>query len=524
MRRLALFLVLAACGGAGPSVTRVVDGRPIEGRFVPPVAYELFLRGAIEAETGQLDSAIQAFEQTARLDPSDALVWTKLAETRCKKDVHDARIRVAIDKALELDPEFGPAHALLATCSDGGPEAARRAISAEPKDVPIATSMQDVLAAHPGAEDDARDRLTALALARPAPAAWLALYEWGNAHSDDALSLMAALQLAHGSASSTSALVDRAKLLAGDGALVSARTLAAALIDGPGRVTDALVARMAIDDGLAHGDRDAALRRAGRTHVPLSEVAARALAIGEPAIAREVANLVVSADPSDVSARLVLAAAGEANQDLRVVQKALVGAQPSNPPNGAAELVFARALARVGSDAVARSFAAAPVTDLLGGDALLVPLAVDLAARGVIGDRALPVEARIELALRNDDRATLETLSGGDARHRLAALVWTAGQESSPAVKSLAIALAKRSPNDPLVRASVLHLLATAEPSGAPAVAGALDLLRLDPSDPIALASSLRVLSTSPASVELTRAKARLAAVAVTPHELQLAY
>ena len=52
----------------------------------------------------------------------------------------------------------------------------------------------------------------------------------------------------------------------------------------------------------------------------------------------------------------------------------------------------------------------------------------------------------------------------------------------------------------------------------------ALELLRLGPIDPIAVASSLDVLGSTPsAAQDFTRAKARMALVAVTPHEHHLA-
>ncbi len=522
-------LLVAACGGAGPSVTRVVDGRPIEGRFMAPLAYELFLRGAIAEETGQFDEAIAAFERTAHLDPYDALVWTKIAESRCKKNMHDPRIVEALTQALRVDPEFGPALALDATCgaspqNETAVAQAQRAMAAEPTDAVLAATMENVIASRAHAESDARDRLVGLAVAHPTAGAWGALFQWGNAHADDVLSLMAAKQLAHTSAMWTQALCDRIKELAGDGALTEARALAAAVLDGPApHLTDPLCARLAIDEALARGDRDAVTRRTARTHVALSEVAARSLVIGNTSIALDLATLVTSADPADTSARMVLAAAGEARGDLDVVARAMSSARtPTAVPSAAVQLVFARALQRAGAPPVS-----APLSDLLGTDALLVPIAVDLVARSALSDRGLPPEARIELALRNDDRATLSAIADGDRRHHFAALVWTTGQETSTAVKTLGASLAARSPDDPLVHASLLRMLTTNPPppgSGPtdPLVESALDLLRLEPTNPIAIASSLTVLAAAPPSNDLTRAKAKMAVVAVTPHEHQL--
>ena len=96
-------------------------------------------------------------------------------------------------------------------------------------------------------------------------------------------------------------------------------------------------------------------------------------------------------------------------------------------------------------------------------------------------------------------------------------------------MKALGASLASRSPGDPLVHASLLRMLTMNPlPPGSgptdPLVESALNLLRLEPTNPIAIASSLTVLATLPPSNDLTRAKAKMAAVAVTAHEHQLAF
>ncbi len=77
--------LVAACGPSSTSVVRGVDGRTVEGRFVAPEQYALFLRGALAQASGQLEDAIAAYEKLAASDKSDAEVFTRLAEVRCAR-------------------------------------------------------------------------------------------------------------------------------------------------------------------------------------------------------------------------------------------------------------------------------------------------------------------------------------------------------------------------------------------------------------------------------------------------------
>src|SRR5437667_12203 len=61
-------------------------------------------------------------------------------------------------------------------------------------------------------------------------------------------------------------------------------------------------------------------------------------------------------------------------------------------------LAFARMLARAVSESeAARALAATPREALVLGDALVAPLAADLAARGILPENDLPLDAAVEL-------------------------------------------------------------------------------------------------------------------------------
>src|SRR6185295_8449728 len=67
--RLASLLALALAGCAEPGVTRIVDGRPTEGRFISGAAYAYFARGASAEAAGELIPAIRGFTAASVEDP-----------------------------------------------------------------------------------------------------------------------------------------------------------------------------------------------------------------------------------------------------------------------------------------------------------------------------------------------------------------------------------------------------------------------------------------------------------------------
>ncbi|HEY1959028.1 MAG TPA: hypothetical protein VGH28_25620, partial [Polyangiaceae bacterium] len=134
-------LGVAACGGSGGQVTRIVDGRTVEGHFVGPEAYGSFLRGAIEEAHGALEKAAESYEAVARVDDSDPEVFARIARVRCERDPHDARAQEAIARALELDADYGPALAAAAICGGGDVGTLARAARAEPRDVSVQVAV-----------------------------------------------------------------------------------------------------------------------------------------------------------------------------------------------------------------------------------------------------------------------------------------------------------------------------------------------------------------------------------------------
>ncbi len=521
---LALGAACAGCRGAMPPVSRVVDGRTVEGQFVGARAYALFLRGAVAEESGRLDEAIRDYEAVTAWDTGDAEVFARIAAVRCKRDPADPRAREAVIHALSIDPQYGPAWAAAAACATPAEAMAdlRKAAAAEPASIRVQLSFTDALD-RAGAPAEAGRRLVALTLAEPqSGAAWSALGAWAEAHDDVALAARAWAELARVAPMRQAEVARRAAALAGEGQLAPARDVAAALLrarrrrdhGGAPLSQDLLrpVALLAVDSALARGDGDAARAFATAGHLRLDEVAARAVALGQGGIARAIAGEVAAADPKDAGARLILAAGGDASA-LAGDGAGVASASPL------ACLVFLRALTRGAGDEAARAaygaLACAPVPD----DAVATPIAVDLAARGVLPDAALGPAARVELALRMQravsgvDRARL------DARHRFALLAYDS--PASPEAARLAARFARRHSRDPLVLSGMVRVAAASGHA-----LGARDgeaIAQAAPSDPIVYAALVQALTPKQPGAA-ARVRARLAAVAVTPAERRLAY
>jgi hypothetical protein len=340
----------------------------LEGRFVAPESYELFLRGEIALDAGEAPHAIAAFEALSLRDPLDALVWWKLASALCLDNVHDARISRALHRIRTLEPQLLGADPAISPC--------RR----------VALAAGAV--ADGSIEATGRDRLLGAALAEGATLSWQAVRAWAAAHGDDGLETLAAKRLAGRSDACTLELAMRASATAGQGRLALARAIAAAVVDAPGdslRPAHRDVARLAIDEALARGDESLASKRAARSGTGLTDVAVRALAMSRYSIATKFAELVRLADPADIDARMVLFAAGAAASDPRALALSIADvSEVARTAGVAANLVFAMTLVRIAPD----SAKALPRLQVRGGldgrDALLVPIAAELADLGVV--------------------------------------------------------------------------------------------------------------------------------------------
>ncbi len=105
------------------------------------------------------------------------------------------------------------------------------------------------------------------------------------------------------------------------------------------------------------------------------------MALGRPAIARAEAELLLSADPADASARIALVAAADLAGDLSLLSRAMNGLPSrSTPPSPLARLLFAVVLdRRVGAGAARAWLGVEP--SIPTGDALLDATAARVRAR-----------------------------------------------------------------------------------------------------------------------------------------------
>jgi hypothetical protein len=227
-----------------------------------------------------------------------------------------------------------------------------------------------------------------------------------------------------------------------------------------------------------------------------------------------VARATLAADPNDAGARMVLAASAEARGDSSTMRAAFTTPSRTQSAPAAACALLARALLRASSADAARTAMTALACDPVArDDGLVVSLWVDLAARGVIAEASLPPEGRIELAFRKREPLG-ETPRDLDVRHELLARAQRDPKDAR--ATELATKLARRSPSDPIVLAS---LLAVARAHGQTLD----DLARAalaPPADPVLDGALLEALpSTAP---ERTRIRTRFAALAATPAERAL--
>jgi cytochrome c-type biogenesis protein CcmH/NrfG len=528
MRALILASLIAAvgCGGAR-AVTRVVDGREIAGRYIEPEAYADFLRGVLAQERGDHQEALRGFAAAAERDGDEPEIWVRYAAVRCAMRPGDPEAERALDRALARDSENARAWAVRASCALGRNDAAASARAAEASLAldPRAVDVRLLLARALDRSGESRAAKAALVTITAEhghlAAAWDALGTWAESKGDFATAARAWRELARVAPHRRADVAAAAVRLAGMGDLSSGRAVAAAALDasaesGAGRVPVA-AARLAIDQALLAQDGALARARATRGHVPLEEVAGRAWLIGAHAVARETAELVASADPGAAGARLVAALAAERAGDPAALARSLQGVS-----RGAASVSAATACALAGRMAqMAGVDGARGVLDALraeGADAddvLVTPVAVELAAMGILREETLSPNALVELAAR---RREAPRTAGAklDPRHRLLASVLA--QPIPDDARALALHLNGAVGRDPIVTFAVTRL-ALAE--------GRVDvepgkLLASDPADPLLLGVAVDVAKTSGKADAAAPFRSRLTAVARTPAERAL--
>lgn len=411
MHSFALLVALGAFGaidvgcGAEARVVRVYDGRIVEGRYVSSEAYAAFLRGVLAEENGDLKAALTAYGVAVVEDEDDPELVSRIGEARCKLDPKDPLADRAFDTALKTDPTSASALAAKGRCAlargrtDEAFELARRAAAQDPSNVGLQALV--VRAGASRTDAAAREQAIALTLAYGENSlAWDALIVWGRAHHDAEL-VARGLQGLLRVAPARSIEAERAvtALLEG-GELVLARRLACAVSDAPREMgvigpRDATVARLAVDEALVRGDRAVALARATRGHVPLAEVAARALLLDKKEIAASIAASVADADPGASGAVMVRAALTAAGTGAPGKARADVLARITDRPPELCALIFADRLgAAAGSDVAKQWLARITRTPMAVRDPLGGPLAKDLADRGILPVADLPAELR----------------------------------------------------------------------------------------------------------------------------------
>jgi len=493
---LAFALLIVGCAGE-PRVVRVFDGHIVEGAYVPPEAYAAYLKGVLAEEAGDLKSALAAYEQAARDDDEDPEPLTRVGDIRCKIDPKNRAADDAFNQALKVDSAYAPALAAQARCSLARGNATegvatldkvgagdRASITFEALFVKIAAQR----GGSSGADAKARERAIALTVASgDNPAAWDALIAWGRGKSDAELLARGFEGLARTAPARSREVEAGALELLGIGQTNLARRVAVAVSDasaesGIRNVHDATVARLAIDEALLNGKLDRARVRATRGHVPVAEVAARALMLERTEIAVVLAKEVALADPTSGGAAMVLAAV--AAREGRPVSAHLKGSKeaPTDRPPAACVLVLAERLAAMGGGGStaaaaesARAWAArVGPSPMAAHDPLTGPLAVDLAARGVFAETALPLEWRLELAARRREAPpTIDAQAARDLDPKHMLLWHVLVDPTGAPAKTLLARLAPSAERDPIVGFALVRAALASGAVGAGAVAGA---------------------------------------------------
>jgi hypothetical protein len=527
-------LLLAGCV-LEPRVVRVYDGRLVEGPYVPPEAYAAYLRGVLAEESGDLATALSAYESASREDEEDVEPVTRVGDLRCRIDPKSAAADEAFARATKIDSAYAPLVEARARCAAarGKPLEASAIVAKLPAEDRTSASLEAFSIALASADPRAhRDRAIALTLANDTPLAWEALVTWGRAKNDAFLMQRGWVQLARFLPARQDELQDGVLELLGRGEAFLARELAGAILDrgslrrgaasssreaatASGNET---VARLALDEAILRDDEEILDRRATRAHVDIAEVAARALLLERAPFARRLADRVLAADPSSSCAAMVASAerARAARGTGRAGPRGAVW-RTTDRPSAACALVVAERIGASTVEAARLWLAQADMSPLLAHDPVVGPLAVDLAARGAMPESALPLELRLELAARRREAPPPADAALVDAKHLL---LWhvLVDPTGAPAVM-LATKLAGAAERDPVIGlASARIALATASDGATKA----RRIIASSPSDPLLLALGVELAKRGGKPDEIPPARARLAAVARTAAERAL--
>jgi tetratricopeptide (TPR) repeat protein len=389
-------LFVAGCIGQ-PAVERAYGDRTVEGRYIGPEAYAAFLGGAIAEGSGDLATALSSYERAARLDPDSPEIWARIGTVRCSADRTDRRADRAFARALELDPLSGRAWTAKARCAGarGDEEAAVAAAKQAAAADPAADEANALVSGRRGSTADGASRRALVALtitARDKVLAWATLASWSEAHDDVALYAQALQELIALDPARRADGILAAERLSAKDHLAEARAVAGASVDA-GEVpwpeeAHPLGYRLAIDEALIRRDGDRARERGARVRVSLEEIAARALLLDEPELARQMAGDVARAEPEALGAHLVLAAS-EGRDVIAVANRVEEGRVTE--VSGVSLVVFGTKLVRlVSPDRARHTLAVIPHRSLLRGDERALREARELVACGALDAGVLP--------------------------------------------------------------------------------------------------------------------------------------
>ena len=281
--RLALTLMLVVAGAdcTPPTVVRVYDGVPQQGRFIPPWSYAAYASAAEAEVRGDRAGAIAHYRRALASDENSPDAYAHLVGLYCAVGDNAAAQR-AYQQALALAPQYPEALYRWALCQTQRSDpralpAARAAARVAPEDERVVVLLVQLLL-DAERDDEALVWLRGLLRRQPGYAPGWRMLEKGNAASWRIWRRRARRHMRTACAGAT-----------------------------PSRPCGGIDPLAAVDAALLDDDVTRArdiLRRKGLAPVQL---AVRALALGQWQRARVYAQRRMLADPHDFTARVVLA-------------------------------------------------------------------------------------------------------------------------------------------------------------------------------------------------------------------------
>ncbi len=326
---LAAATSVSAC--ASIDVVRRVDGRLEVGRYIPEEAYAAYALAADAEARGANAEALTLYKQVLELDEESAPVWTRIGAVLCRASAakHSTDAEEAFERAASLDEEYAPLWSERARCYQAkgdlraALDAADRALTLDPSRVEVAELSIALREALGDAQGASRARAAGALFYGPSPS--------------------------HGPPPFRSHAPE-----------------------------EAATNRRRVDDALRLGDTDLAVRLRHRAELTITDLALRAVLLGQPTLAKDLAATQAAADPTDTTALLVLAVASDLTGDDASLSAALSPA-PTRPvlaPSSTstiARMLYAELLARRISTDAARAFLG-PLPDVDLDDSAAVAL------------------------------------------------------------------------------------------------------------------------------------------------------